>query len=92
MNTIPSRETFIDLLGKKLNVPVYNFSQNGASNQTILRRLMVAIEFTQTKKLNPLFVLQWTELERYETLVPDAVYSAADWAVDKNKCRDQKHE
>ena len=78
-DTIPSRETFIDLLGKKLNVPVYNFSQNGASNQTILRRLMVAIEFTQTKKLNPLFVLQWTELERYETLVPDAVYSAADW-------------
>lgn len=78
-DTIPSTETFIDLLGKKNNVPVYNFSQNGASNQTILRRLLIAIEFTKANKLDPLFVLQWTELERYETLVPDAVYSAADW-------------
>ena len=78
-DTIPSKETFIDHLGEKLDLPVYNFSQNGAANQTILRRLMIALEFTQTKKLNPLFILQWTELERYETLVPGTVYSAADW-------------
>ena len=78
-DTIPSTDTFIDHIGKKLNLPVYNFSQNGASNQTILRRLMIATEFVRSNNLNPLFVLQWTELERYETLVPAAVYSAADW-------------
>ena len=78
-DTIPSKETFVNLLGNKLDLPVYNFSQVGGSNQTILRRLMIALEFTQTKKLNPLFILQWTELERYETLVPSTVYAAADW-------------
>ena len=78
-DTKPSTETFIDLLGQKHDLPVHNFSQVGGSNQTILRRLMVAIEYTKKKELNPLFVLQWTELERYETLVPETVYAAADW-------------
>jgi len=78
-DTIPSTDTFIDHIGSKLNLPVHNFSQNGASNQTILRRSMIATEFAKANNINPLFVLQWTELERYETLVPAAVYSAADW-------------
>ena len=78
-DSIPSTDTFIDHIGSKLNLPVYNFSQNGASNQTILRRLMIATEFVKANNLNPLFVLQWTELERYETLVPASVNAAADW-------------
>ena len=78
-DTIPSKHTFVNLIGNKLDIPVYNFSQNGASNQTILRRLLVATEFTKANRLNPLFILQWTELERYETLVPASVNSAEDW-------------
>ena len=78
-DTIPSTSTFVDLLGTKMNLPVYNFSQNGASNQSILRRLLIAIEFVKEKKLKPLFILQWTNYERYETLVPSAVYASADW-------------
>jgi len=77
--TVPSTDTYVDDLGKHLNLPVYNFSQPGSSNQTILRRLLVALEFLSTKKFKALFIIQWTSLERYETLVPDTVYSTEDW-------------
>ena len=77
--TVPSTDTYADHFGKHLNLPVYNFSQPGASNQTILRRILVALEFLATKKFNALFIIQWTEFTRYETLVPDTVYRAEDW-------------
>ena len=93
-DTTPSTTTYVDLIGKKLSLPVFNFSQNGASNQSILRRLLIALEFATKRNLKPFFILQWTEFERYETLVPSAVYRAADWpwirtnAEIKNKSKD----
>ena len=77
--TRPSKDTFIDLLGRHLGVPVHNFSQPGGSNQTILRRLMVAVEFAKANNHSPLFFLQWTQPERFETHVADTVGGAEDW-------------
>jgi len=77
--TLPSTDTYVDHIGRHLDVPVYNFSQPGASNQTILRRLMIALEFLSIKKLKALLILQWTEFERYETLLSDTVYTSEDW-------------
>ena len=77
--TIPSTDTYVDHLGKHLNLPVYNFSQPGGSNQSILRRLLVALEFIATKNFKALFIVQWTSLERYETLVSETVNRAEDW-------------
>lgn len=77
--TVPSTDTFVDHMGKHLNLPVHNFSQPGGSNQTILRRLMVALEFLATKKYNALFIIQWTDFTRFETLVSATVYRAEDW-------------
>lgn len=77
--TMPSTDTYVDHLGKHMNLPVYNFSQPGGSNQTILRRLWVALEFLSTKQLKALFILQWTSLERYETLAPETIFNTEDW-------------
>lgn len=78
-NIRPSNQTWVNHIGKHLNVPVYNFSQPGASNQTILRRLMIALEHSKRKKLKPFFVLQWTEIQRYETMVTLSTYKSEDW-------------
>lgn len=78
-NQNPSTETWINHIGKNLDLPVYNFSLPGASNQTILRRLYFAIEFAKTQNLSPLFILQWTGLERYETYVQSAHYVCKEW-------------
>lgn len=78
-NQKPSVDTWVNIIGKHLNLPVYNFSKPGGSNQSVLRRLYFAIEFAKTKKLNPLFVLQWTSYERYETYVQSAYYKCQEW-------------
>jgi len=78
-NQTPSEEIWVNFIGKKLDLPVYNFSMPGGSNQTILRRIYFAIEFAKKQNLNPLFILQWTSLQRYETYLTDAYYKCNDW-------------
>lgn len=78
-NQKPSTETWVNYIGKKLNLPVYNYSMPGSSNQTILRRLYFAMESSRRQGLTPLFILQWTSLERYETYVQDAYFRCQDW-------------
>lgn len=78
-NKQPSTHTWIDLLGQHLDLPVHNCSVPGASNQTILRRLQLAINYCERRWLNPLFVLQWTEFTRYETAASVANFKVEDW-------------
>ena len=77
--TRPSSDTWIDHIGNKLGLPVFNFSQPGASNQTILRRLIIAMEFARKDDRRPLFILQWTRPERYETYMEETINYAEDW-------------
>ena len=78
-NTQPSSDTWINLLGQHLDLPVYNCSLPGASNQTILRKLQLAINYCEQRNLNPLFILQWTEFTRYETTSNIANFIVEDW-------------
>ena len=66
--TNPSKDTWVDLIGRHMDLPVYNCSAPGASNQTILRRLQLAIDYCKRRNLNPLFILQWSQYHRYETI------------------------
>jgi len=78
-NKQPSTETWANHLGNYLNLPVYNFSIPGASNQTILRRLYISLDFVASHKLNPLFVLQWATTDRFELFSQSAYNVCQDW-------------
>ena len=78
-NQKPSIDTWVNVIGNHLDLPVYNFSLPGASNQTILRKLFFAIEFAKSQNLSPLFILQWSSFERYETYVQSAYYNCKEW-------------
>lgn len=78
-NTVPSQHTWVDLLGQSMRLPVYNCSVPGASNQTILRRLQVALNYCERRFISPLFILQWSEFTRYETAAEVANFKCEDW-------------
>ena len=75
----PSNKTWVDYIGRHLSLPVFNCSVTGASNQTIYRRLHLAIEYCKKRNLNPIFILQWTAYIRYETIAECTYFKTRDW-------------
>lgn len=78
-NTKPSDEVWASLLAKQHGIPVFNFSLCGASNQTIFRRLLLALKFVRDNNFDPFFILQWTSFERSEFASMDAKFVTRDW-------------
>ena len=65
-NTKPSDDVYTNLLAKHYGIKHFNFSEVGASNQSIIRQIIFAQKFEQENNLDSIYWIQWSDYRRLE--------------------------
>lgn len=78
-NTNPSKSVYTNLLAEHYNLKHYNFSEVGASNQSIMRQILFAENFEKENNLNSIYWIQWSAYERLELPYLKSKDSCKNW-------------
>lgn len=78
-NTKPSADVYTNLLAKEYNLKHFNFSEGGASNQSILRQVIFGQQFEKDNNLNSIYWIQWSGYERLEIPWLDSSTHCKNW-------------